>query len=519
MASLFGDYIAEETALTRCYAQPLSALGTSAPVARAWTPELVENLRKYQAHLGLKPDFQGNEAVIVTGQQPGLFTGPLYTVYKAITAIQLAKTLQEKQGVPCVPLFWIASDDHDFEEVRTAHILSKTHTPLSLRYTPHMHIPDLPMYRMPLDAQLREYIDILSAQTPGSEYTPEVTTFLQETLENATSFSDWFGQIMAGLFEDTPLIFFSPHLDAARQAARPIFEREIRHPLVSTQLINEAGAHLAQLGYPVQLIKGEQECNFFIEFGGHRRKILFHDEEFHIPEEKLHCKPDELLALLESAPERFSANVALRCIVQQLLFPAAAYVAGPGELAYWAQLKSLFEFHQQPMPVVYPRAQAVITTPKLEELRDAFSFSWTALQQPYDAVLEAALKTCPPDSAQSIFEEEQDLLRKGTATLHQRLAALPHPAPVALDMAKSIETHLDRGLQRLEHRLLYADETRRNTVAQRVTRLHNVFYPFQKPQERVYSALSFFFAQGPELIPRLTQQLDIHTFQQNEVLL
>jgi len=295
MPGLWDRYIAEEPALMAFYAYSPRALPVSA-AARPWDPGLVDTLRAYQCDLGLARSFTGNEPVVITGQQPGIFTGPLYTIYKAVTAVLLAARIQRLSGAPCIPLFWIGADDHDFEELRVAHFLTKNHETLTLRYAPEnepgeaaVNVAGFPMYRVPITPSLHQLVDEAAAQTPGAEYREDVAAFLHHTLDQSRTLDEWFARLMAALFQDTQLMFFAPHLAAARLAAVPVFEREIREPLASTRLLNETAERLRKSGYPAQVVKNETECNFFIEMGGRRRKVLYEKERFRIRVRRMTC--------------------------------------------------------------------------------------------------------------------------------------------------------------------------------------------------------------------------------------
>lgn len=493
VASLVDHYLAGRPDAARFYAASPSALFTEAPVQAPW----------------LAVDTARRESVVVTGQQPGLLTGPLYTVYKAITAIHAARTVTERTGAACTPLFWIGGDDHDFEEVRSAHILSRRHEVASLRYAPETDIARFPMFEVALEDSLHGLVDAAAAAATGSEFADEVTAFLHASLDDAASFSDWMGRIMARLFERTPLRFFSPDDPTARRAAALIFERELNDPLATTQLVNAAGEQLEALGYPPQLTKNPTECAFFLQVERRRAKVVFEDGRFSLPEERVSFTPDEMRGILAASPERFTANVALRCIVQQHLFPVAAYVAGPGEMAYWAQLKEVFKHHGLPMPIVYPRLRAVVTTPKLAKLLAKNGLSLDDMTRPEADLVEEALRNAAGASALAPHRQDMDAVR-GAA---ERLARAAGPE------GESFGKRVDAALARLEHALIHRDRARTEAIRAQVHRLCNSLAPERKPQERVLNVFSFLFAHGWDFVPRVMRALDVEDFTTQEISL
>jgi bacillithiol biosynthesis cysteine-adding enzyme BshC len=514
MRDLSAEYLAEAPDLMGLFARPVRALFSATPKTTPWDPGFVEALTEYNTRLGGRPLFMGDEAVVITGQQPGLFTGPLYTIYKAITAILLARKIHDRFGTRCVPVFWVAGDDHDFEEVRTAYFLTKTHEILSLTYTPEDHVEGSPLYRIPVEDSLHGLIDQAASQTVGSEFREEIAQFLHESLDASASLADWAARLLVRLFRDTPLIVFSPHLPVARLLAMPVFEQEIRDPLVSTMLLNDSGKRLKELGFHQQVAKGETECNFFLEMGGRRRKVLFAEERYSIAAEGIACSLEDLVLMLHTAPERFSANVALRCVVQQHLFPAVAYVAGPGELGYWAQLKPLFRHFGKEMPVVYPRARCILTGRKLKQLMETFQFRLSELAGSPEELTERALYQVVRVAAQEVVQRRRGSIEEVLRPLAEELQPVRQSAAA---MARKLLDRVHAELDRIERTIVKSDEERIEATRKQVGRLCTSVFPFRKPQERVLSIFSFLFEHGWGLIPRLIKELDIESFAVKEV--
>jgi len=519
MTDLAARYLSGDAALRNFYGPPPASLFERAPHGRPWSPGLAAAIARYHARLGKAADyFAGNEPLIITGQQPGLFTGPLYTIYKAATAIKLAAAVRERTGAPCLPLYWVASEDHDFEEVRTAHFLDKRGGAFALRYEPETYFPGMPMHRVPVEASLHTLIDEAARRTRGSEWRAPIATFLHESLEASESLADWHARIMARLFRDTPLLLFTPQLGAARRGAASVMRKAIEEPLLPSRLVNEAGQRLEALGFGVQVVKDPSEAAFFLEMGDCRRKVIFRAEHFVFPEEQLAFSPEEILLLLDAAPERFSPNVALRPLVQQTLFPAAAYVAGPGELAYWGQLKDLFRHYELEMPVLFPRASGIITSLKLTRLLRRFGFEPGALEMSRESVLERALQSTAEHPALAVLQDKRRNIEGAVTELLTRLAALPLEDNTP-DLASQFAAGVTRDLNRLEHRLLRQDRARVEALRRRVDRLRLALRPEGRPQDRHYNIFSFLFSQGWELIPRIIAGIELDKPLEQEIQL
>ncbi len=512
MSELGADYLSGRSELAAFYgASPQAAF--ECPPARPWAPGVAESVREFSARIGVSTKVAGIEAAVLTGHQPCLLAGPLFTVYKAATAVRLARLLRERHGVACVPVFWVAGDDHDFHELSQVHLLTQRDEPLELAYRPSADVRERPMYHVPLEASLHDLIDLAAGSARGSEFRAEVAAFLHESLDASAHFSEWSARILAKLFESSELAFFDPSEPRARNASVPIIARAIQAPLVTTERLMATGTALSQLGYTPSIQRGGRECAFFLELDGRRARVLYEDGRFHAPGHGKSWTESELLALLEAEPGRFSPNVALRPILQQHLFPVAAYIGGPGEIAYWAQLRGVFEAFQLSMPPLLPCARAVLTTPKWRKLLRESGLSYADLTLPSDALLELALRNTASESMADIADAQ----RRVETAARELAARVAFQGGPAAGLAETFEGGVLTQLERLERGLLRADAARLDTARARVSRLGNVFAPLRKPQERVYSVFSFLFQYGWGLVPRIVDALDIASFELNEV--
>ena len=489
-----------------------SRLWETPPTTATIDERLAKEIAEFNVAMGGKrPDLAGPLAVISTGHQPTLFTGPLYTVYKAITAIQAAKRIEEQHGIRCIPLFWIAGDDHDFEEASSVYVLTKKNEPHVLRYAPE-NTDGRPLDAIQLDSSLAELSKEMAAIVPGSEFRGDVLNELLDSLEHANSMTEWMARLLARLFRDTPLVLFVPSLPRARELAADIMRQEIEQPNESAQRVNAGGAALEELGFTAQVVKGDADCNFFLDVNGLREKVTYENDAFIAAEDRF--SHDELMAELNNNPARFSPNVILRCIVQQHLFPTAAYIAGPGEIAYWAQLATVFQQFDLPMPVVYPRSSAVLTTIKLNKLLNKYGLTPGQLGQDPERLVEFALAAESKNPVMDTLATTRGSVEKSIADLS---AAITKLAPNATAAADRLADRTGSEFARLERALLRSDDQKVATVRQQVERLSNALAPMRKPQERMFTVFSFLFEQGWNFIPRLLQELDVDEFGLQEI--
>ena len=514
MATFREAYIQGNPNVTSLFAKPMSSLMDTPPESHEWDTNLVQAIRDFNAYYDHHPQFEGNEAVVITGQQPAIFGGPLYSVYKAITTLKLAEKITAKHGVPCIPIFWIGSEDHDFEEAANTFFPNKQQNvqKLSLQETPGEQ--EKALHEVPLSEQIHELIDTLADAAIGTEFKDEIQSFLHKIAQEAVSLSDWSTHLLVKLFHNTPLVFFAPHLEEARTAAAPIIKQAIKQPLEVSRCVNKGAHALQQLGFTAQVEKSPEECAFFIELDGKRQRVVYTDNLFELPDSKQKFTDEDLLVLSEKSPKAFSPNVALRCVVQQHLFPVAAYVAGPGELTYWGQFKAVFELFDSPMPVLYPRAEAILTSLKLNQLLNRYNLTRAELTQSENDLVTNALRYITQSKA---IHQTSTMREDLNPILDNWIKNLQSDSPTPSDMAVNLQTEINQKLDRLERVIAHISTEQVETVKGHIKRLRTQLVPNKKPQERVYNIYSYLMGHGWGMMDQLLNDLEIETFIMNEV--
>lgn len=299
--------------------------------------------------------------VVVTGQQAGLVTGPLYTLYKAARTISLAKMLEQRWGTPVIPIFWVASEDHDFDEVSAVHLSSAgkiaTHSvgkKDSRKQSIGNHI--LGNDEEELLRQVMEFCkDELHIQ--------ELSAVLNETFFAGEDYGKWFGRIIVRLFASHGLVVIDPMWQCVRCLQKPFLEQAISLNEKVDAAFRQQTELVKELGHQPAIELNERHSCLF-KYDGGERLPLFRtaDGEFEVESSKgVHrYSPEALLEIVTNNPEKFSTNVVLRPVVQEVLMPNIAYVGGPGEIAYHAQLTEVYGHFGRKMPVLVPRLQVTM---------------------------------------------------------------------------------------------------------------------------------------------------------------
>src|SRR6185436_17315075 len=332
---------------------------------------------------------------VVTGQQAGLFGGPLFTLLKAITAVRLAEQASAEHGVPTVAIFWIDAEDHDWEEVRACGVLGPELEASSVALGSLAGAGDGPVARVRLDESITTTLDALRASMASTEFTSELLAALGRAYRPGQGMADAFGHWLESVLGHRGLVVFDASDPAAKPMAAPVFAHEIEHPGESSRLADEAGAALRSLDYHAQVTPQEGSVALFT-LGAGREPIRKQGDAF-VSGNTVESKAD-LLARATGSPETFSPNVLLRPLVQDTLFPTVCYVSGPSELAYLGQLREIYEHFRIPMPLIYPRATATLVDGAAARFLARYELPLDALRSRDESVLNQLLQAqLPPE--------------------------------------------------------------------------------------------------------------------------
>lgn len=522
--ALFRRYVAGDPAVLRFVAHDFrDPAALRAAAERAATLErdretLADVLAEQNAHWGnggetvsanIEALRDPASAAVVTGQQLGLFGGPLYTVYKAVTAVQLARQMTEDTGRPVVPVFWLAGEDHDFEEVRATVVLSGR-DPVRIALPPDDD--RTPVGRRVLGPEIDAALAELEKALRPTAFTPDLLAALRRSYHPGATMRDAFASWMAHLFVDSGLVFVSPDDARLKRLVAPVFRQEIERPGDTLDRLAEASEALVDAGFhqqvtplPGNLFLMEPEGRFTLDPDG---------DEFELRGLGRRYAREDLLALLDAEPERFSPNVVLRPIVEDRLLPTAAYVAGPGEASYYAQLLGVYDAFGVPMPVVYPRASATLVEATVQRVLDRYGLGVPDFDPGPDpaAALEALHRRFALDHS------EHDIETAFAEALRQANEAVDALKPLAVDVDPTLEKSaeatraaLRNALGKLEARVVRAEKRNHALVRERLAKAQAALYPAGKLQERSLAALSFLNAAGPALVAEWLDALGLDT--------
>lgn len=443
---------------------------------------------------------------VVTGQQVGLFTGPLYTIYKTITTLQLAEEWAEQTGRTVVPVFWVEGEDHDFEEIGTTQVLRRNDL-ATLSYDADVGDNPGAVGRLELADGIRNVVERLDEVLPSSDFKPTVMDRVRAAYQPGTRLEDAFAHLLRSLFEGEGLVFINPDDARLKALTRPLFRREVEDSDTAIARIDATSQALRDRGYhaqvharPTNLFWLEDDGRYAIDRGG--------DGQFALRGTNRTFSRTELLGRLEAEPERFSPNVVLRPLMQDYLLPTAAYVAGPGEVSYFAQYADVYDWAGLEMPLIHPRVSVSLVEGKVQKVLDKYDRTVCDFRSQIDALFqEVVLETMEVDIDEA-FQE-------ATSQMHKALNGLK-PKVEAVDRTLASSTEATRAalveeMEALKQRTVRAEKRHHDQVEAQLQKAQANLRPGGRLQERTINVLYYLNKYSVDLIDDFRQSLSTDT--------
>jgi bacillithiol biosynthesis cysteine-adding enzyme BshC len=462
---------------------------------RRVSPALVAVLAEQQARLpasaardaNLGALAEGRAAVVVSGQQVGLFLGPLYSFYKAASAVAVARALEAESGVRTVPMFWLQTEDHDFAEIASCHV-DDAGVPVTLSLPAEGPAEArVSVAHRRLAPEVSDVVDALAAAVGPGPAADEVVALLRAAYVPGRSPAQAFALVLAAIFADEGLLVFDPRDARVAALAAPLYRRALDDAAPLSAALEARGAALAAAGLGAQIpLRADCALVFFHPRGveGPRFRLRRLDRGWGVAGSEETSSDAELRALLEAAPLRFSTSALLRPLVQDALLPTAAYVGGPAELSYFAQLGPLYEAFGLAQPLVVPRARFRVLEAPTRRRLEQLGLSASDVAPPRDGLLarlDARAGGPPLDPLGRLIAE-----RLGPAVGDLERAAVEADPALARPAARTRAT-IERALERLAGRQARGRRERDAVVVARADKLLAALVPEGVPQERFYA--------------------------------
>lgn len=440
----------------------------------------------------------------VTGQQVGLFGGPLFSIFKALSAVKLAEQATTA-GVECVPVFWLATEDHDLAEINHVALASEGGLE-SLAVTSH-GIEDAPVGGIPLGPEIEPVVERAVALLGDSE----VGTWLREAYRPGETLGSAFGRLMAKLFADWGVILLDQYDPAFHELAKPILRQAIERSAELDDALLARGKAIEAAGYHQQVkVTSASTLLFEIQNGARTAVRRKGDGEFVVGEQR--SSAQELLDRIEANPVNFSPNALLRPVVQDYLLPTLVYTGGPAEVAYFAQAAVVYERLLGRVTPVLPRFSATLVEAKAQRVLEHFQLTLSDMFQGPEKLREMLATRALPSELQGQFAEAKATLEKSLAAIRESLARLDS---TLVDAASNAEEKMQYQLSQLQTRAARAEALRNEVVTRKANFMSGALYPNKALQEREVAGVSFVARYGAGLLQSLyeTIRTDCHDHQ------
>jgi len=451
-------------------------------------------------------------AAVVTGQQVGLFGGPMFAIYKALTAVKLAEQATAA-GVDSVPIFWLATYDHDLAEVNHVSLPGPEGALQPLSTTSH-GLPGAPVSTVHFGDEILPLLEQASSLLGETE----AATLLRETYRSGETLGTAFAALYARLFADWGVIVLDASDPELHRVAAPIYRAAIERCGELADALMVRGQALEAAGYHQQVKVAPSSVLLFTLQNGARTAIHRHGQsesaEFLIGAEASAEKisQEELLRRISSVPEQFSPNVLLRPIVEDYLLPTLTYTGGAAETAYFAQAGAVYEFLLGRVTPVVPRYSATIVEPKMQRLIERYGITVPDVLGSPEALRQKLAAHSLPEELQTAFDAAKKSLDSNLSAIKEKLARLDR---TLVDAAETANSKMHYQLERLYTQAARAELKKGELVSRHADTLSHALYPGRALQERGIGGMYFIARYGRDLLHQVYDsiQTDCHDHQ------
>ncbi len=453
---------------------------------------------------------------VVTGQQLGIAGGPLYTFYKIITAIKLSQYLSERyDDYNFVPVFWLEGDDHDFNEVRSIKIPDDSNIIRTIGYGEESDEDEAKQSvgLISFDESIKDFFAALGSTLRQTEFTDILLERLKSIYAPGKSFSESFFELLHFYFDRFGLVIFNPLDDNVKSLLKPVFRKEITDFREHTEKLVHISATLEELYHAQVKVK---PVNLFLRVDDGRFLIEPVDNEFRLKRKRKTFTPEQLLEILDNEPERFSPNVLLRPICQDYLFPTAFYVGGPGEIAYFAQIKPMYDFYNIPSPIIYPRSSATILEKNIAGILDKFSLEITDIFINIENVKKKIINSISENSVDELFDTMIERIEHEFDQLKEKLFDLDK---TIADSSNRYRDKIFNAVNELKDKAEKAQQKKHEVTLRQIDRAAVNLFPDNSLQEREFNFIYFVNKYGEDFIDTIFEKLQINKFEHQIIFL
>jgi bacillithiol synthase len=444
---------------------------------------------------------------VVSGQQAGLFTGPLYTIYKALSAVKLAGCLSQR-GTKAVPVFWMASEDGDFAEVAKAEFIGRDCQLKNVEVSTALHREGQPVGHVITDESIDAVVEQLFELLPNSEFAEDIKTLVKNAWQPGRGYAECFGIMMTSLLGRYGLIFLDPLDPELKRLAAPLYSEAARRAPEIAAAIEKRSSELESAGYHAQVLATANSFPLFLhdENGGRHAVARVENGKYKAKANEQEYTAEELARMALETPERFSPNVTLRAVVQDYLLPTIAYYGGAAEIAYFAQTAEAYRVLERPATPILPRSSLTMIERHTGRVLERYDLTLADFFEGLEPVMTRVVEEHLGADTAKLFANAEQNVNHELDRLRQELESIDPTLASALDTGrKKINYQLDG----LKTRFVRAQMTRDEAAHRQLQRAFDQLYPNKDLQERHINITSLLARHGTYVIEWIFNAINI----------
>ncbi len=451
---------------------------------------------------------KNNTVIVITGQQLGLFVSPLYTIYKTITTIMLADKLNaEKNGFHFVPVFWLETEDHDFQEVNHFNFWANDGTLAKINYEDDQRDKYVSIGSRGLNDKIIPILKQLRENLQETEFTASLAEALDRIYKPGRPWHEAFSDQMKMLFEEYGLLLFNPSTASVKEKSVEFFEQIINKNTELLEEIADQSGRLEQSGYFQQVhVQDNKSYLFYKTKEGKREAIIRDGDFFRIFDHDEKLSGNELIELIQSNPESVSSTVLTRPLWQSWMLPVVSYVAGPAEIAYWAQIAPAFDALDLVMPHLQARISATLIEPKIQRLLNKYEIDPNLLPADADEFTSDFLKASQFRDLDEIFSNLKNTFNEYRRKITEKTTILD---PTAVSPVEKTFDSTEANMDRLAGRLIKKARDQNDLMTGHFETIYKAVFPDKHLQERFIGSIYFLNKYGPDWIRYLFDNLEM----------
>jgi bacillithiol biosynthesis cysteine-adding enzyme BshC len=445
--------------------------------------------------------------MVTTGQQPGLFGGPLYSVYKGLAAARLAQVLEDRLEKPVVPVFWVASEDHDWAEANHTHLVGLDN---------ELHSPELPapnaeiapsLHRVPLGAEIERLRDAFLQNLPDTDFSAPYVELLRDAAVQGVTLPGSFRRILEEVLGPYGVYFTDAADPVVKSASAALLAEELERAGELEAILASTASRLEGAGYGLQVSLLEGGVNLFLEGPAGRERLYREDGGFRLRSSGERLSREDILARAGADPLALSPNVLLRPVAESVVFPTLSYVAGPGETAYYAQILEYFEAFGIRMPVVFPRFGVTLVEAKIRKVLDKFGLGAADLDRPFHEISSEIARDEVPEELRRSLGALRGSVGKGVGELQSLVRGVD---PTLKGPVNHVRSQTFSALDDLEKKIVHAVKRESQIALSQLEKAQLHLYPTGKPQERIANPFYYLTRYGRAFLDGVFDRFEVN---------